>query len=107
MNQDKWQELLIRVEKNFTVLGRGKESGQIEGELIEYIEWQMSDKQLRAEAHRKPKLINKKTIYSRRIGSTATEQNIYSADEEVFFTKFYERLDESDDWREVVLGDFA
>jgi len=107
MNQEKWQELLIRIENSFTVSDHGKETGQIEGESIEYIEWEMPDKQMRAESHTRPKLIDKKTLYSRRIGSQIKEQRVYSDEEQVFFVNFFERFNDDDEWQEMRAGDFV
>lgn len=107
MNQEKWHELLIRIEKNFTVLDNGKETGKVEGESIEYIEWEMPGKQIRAEAHTRPRLMDKKTLYSRRIGSQTKEERIYSDEEMVFFVNFFERFNDDDEWQEMKAGDFA
>lgn len=107
MTKEKWQDLVIKVENTFTVIDQGSVSGELENESIEFIEWQMPDKQIRAEAHQRPKLLDKKTFYSNRIGSETSEQYVYSENEMVFFVNFFERFNEDDEWQEMKSGDFV
>ncbi len=107
MTKEKWQELVIKIENSFELIDQGSISGEQKNESIEFIEWQMPGKQIRAEAHERPKLLDKKTFYSNRIGSKTSEQYIYSEDEVVFFVNFFERFDENDEWQEMKSGDFV
>jgi hypothetical protein len=107
MNLEKWSELQTRVENDFTVLNKGTEPGQIPGETVEFIEWELGGRQLRAEWHDKPRLKDKKTIYSRRAGSQTVEQFEYDEEERVNFARFLERVGEDDEWREISLQDFV
>jgi len=107
MNIEKWNELQIKVENNFSVLDKGTESGQIDGETVEYIEWELAGKQYRAEWHDKPRLVDKKTVYSRRIGSQTVENFEYDNEDRVNFAKYFERVGGDDEWREITLSDFV
>ncbi len=106
MNKEKWEEIKGQVKDNFTILSEGEVEGQIEGEIVEFIEWRgKDDKEWRAEWHSRPKVKEKKTIYSHRVGAAGVEQFTYDEEERVQFVKFFSRGDESEEWQEVKAGD--
>lgn len=106
MNQSKWPAFIEMVKNKFTVLAEGEETTSIPGEVVKYIEWQIGEKDMRAELHLKPKVLDKKTFYSNRIGSEVTEEFVYADDEIVEYAKFYEKSTDNDDWRELNMAQF-
>lgn len=106
MNQSKWLNLVDMVKNKFTVQSEGEETTDISGEVVKFIEWQNGDREMRAEFHLKPKVLDKKTFYSNRIGSGVKEEFIYADDEIVEFAKFFEKLPENDEWQEINMAKF-
>ena len=75
--------------------------------MVEFIEWEgKDDKEWRAEWHSRPKVKEKKTIYSHRVGAAGVEQFTYDEEERVQFVKFFSRIDKSKGWQEVRADDF-
>jgi hypothetical protein len=107
MTEERWQTLMQKIKNDFSVLDQGEEMTDVVGELINFIEWEMSGRQMRAEYHSKPKVIDKKTFYSNRIGSNVKEEYVFSADEKVSFAKFFQRNSASDDWQEISAAGFV
>ncbi len=100
MTRDKWEQIKGQVKDSFSVITEGTESGEIEDELIDFIEWQGRDGyEWRAEWHDKPKMKAKKTIYSRRAGSQTVEQIEYDPEERVQFVRFFRRLAGDEEWQ--------
>ncbi len=106
MNQSKWPTFIEMVKNKFTVIAEGETNTDIPGEVIKFIEWETGDKEMRAELHLKPKVLDKKTFYSNRIGSGVREEFVYADDETVEFAKFYEKSSTNDDWQEVDMTKF-
>ncbi len=106
MNQAKWSNFIELVKNQFTVIDQGDYQTDIPGETVQFIEWHNGTKDMRAELHLKPKVVDKKTFYSNRIGSTVKEEYVYAPDETVEFTKFFEKNPSSDDWQEVDLAKY-
>jgi hypothetical protein len=106
MNKSRWPTFVEMVKNKFTVLDEGDYSTDIPGEIVKFIEWQTEEKDMRAELHLKPKVLDKKTFYSNRIGSEVKEEFIYADDEIVEFTKFYEKSTVNDEWREMDMTQF-
>ncbi len=104
MTKDKWIAFLEQIKNKFTVQDQGQYDTDIPGENIEYIEWVLGEKEMRAEFHTKPKVVGKKTFYSNRIGSTVKEQWQYDQEEKVSFAKFYEKRPNNDEWQEIELN---
>ncbi len=105
MTKEKWEQVKGQIKDNFSVMAEGSQAGEVEGEVVDFIEWQGQDGyEWRAEWHDKPKAKAKKTIYSRRIGSQTVEQIEYDQTERVQFAKFFRRLPD-DDWQLVDIDD--
>lgn len=106
MNQSKWPTFVEMVKNKFTVLDEGETNTDIPGEVVKFIEWQTGEKDMRAELHIRPKILDKKTFYNKRIGSKVREEFIYANDELVEFSKFYEKSSIDDEWQEVDMTQF-
>lgn len=100
MNTEKWKDLLGNIKDNFPVEDEGSEHLEEEGGVdIEYIIFQGPLGKTRLEYITKPVIIDKKTIYSRRIGSETKVDYIYSKDEKSHKLVVYTWNDE--DWVEI------
>jgi len=102
MIPEKWHEIKDQINENFEVLNSGEESIEnIPNSKLEFIEFNGPLGQMRLEFITKPRVLDKKTIYSNRIGSSVKEEYIYSEDEVVHQFKALKWNEMSDDWREV------
>ena len=101
MTEERWLDLKQKIISDFTVLDQGEETTEIAGEKVDFIEWEMPDKEMRAEYHTRPKVLEKKTFYSNRIGSDMKEEYVYSDDEMVSFAKFFQKNSDQTDWQEI------
>lgn len=107
MTEERWQTLTQKIKNDFSVLDQGEESTDVVGELVNFIEWEMPGRQMRAEYHTRPRVIDKKTFYSNRIGSSVKEEYVFSEDEKVNFAKFFQRNSSGDDWQEISAAGFV
>jgi hypothetical protein len=101
MTEERWLDLRQKIISGYTVLDQGEESTAIAGEKVNFIEWEMPGKEMRAEYHTRPKVLEKKTFYSNRIGSDIKEEFVYSNDEQVSFAKFFQKNSEDMEWQEI------
>ncbi len=97
MTQEKWENLIKMIEKNFSIKNRmseeielgDKDNGEKLLEKKEIIEFESPMGEIRLERSIKPRLLDKKTIYSKRIGSETKVEYIYSDEETVDQMKAY------------------
>jgi len=102
MAPDRWEEIKQLVQKNFEVLDSGgEEIEDIPDSKLEFIEFKGPLGKMRLEFITKPKVLDKKTLYSGRIGSDVKVEYVYSEDEKVNTFKAYKWNDEQDDWLEA------
>jgi hypothetical protein len=102
MAPDRWEEIKQLVQKNFEVLGSGQEEIEdIPDSKLEFIEFEGPLGKMRLEFITKPKVLDKKTLYSGRIGSDVKVEYVYSENEKVNTFKAYKWNDEQDDWLEA------
>lgn len=88
MNKEKWEELKLQIKKQFGIENQGEEK-QDEKE-IKWIEFKGGQGKMRLEYVVKPKVLDVKTIYSKRAGTSAKiVEPITSPDEKVQFLKVY------------------
>ena len=100
MNTEKWKDLLDNIKDNFPVDDEGSEHLEEEGGVdIEYIVFNGPLGRTRLEYIIKPVILDKKTTYSRRIGSETKVDYIYSQDEKSHKLVVYKWNDE--DWAEI------
>lgn len=96
MNDEKWGSILDMVEEKFTVQTRGTEELDPEdgGGMVEFVEFESPQGLLRLERGLHAKVLGTKVHASRRIGSVAHEEKIYSDSETVDKLKAF-RWDEA------------
>ncbi len=108
MTPEKWQNILGNIKDNFTVENEGKTHLDEEGGInIEYIEFKGPLGRIRLEYIIKPVVLDKKTIYSRRIGSETAVDYVYSEDEKSYKLIAYKWDEGSNEWMEMDAGAFS
>jgi hypothetical protein len=102
MSPEKWQNILGNIKDNFSYENESIEHLEEEGGIdIHSIEFQGPLGKMRLEYITKPVVLDKRTIYSRRIGSETKVDYVYSKDEKTNKLMAY-RWDESqNNWVEI------
>lgn len=105
MTIDRWKELVGDIKDNFEVQ---EEDSWFEDECggtnVEVIVFKSPIGLMRLELSTKPRVINKQTHYSNRIGSESEVIYTYSPTEKVSELVAFKWDDSLDDWREVDFG---
>lgn len=102
MTKDKWKEVLGNIHDNFELLDRGEEHLEDEGGVdIEYVEFNGPLGKMRLEFVSKPVILDKKTTYSKRIGSETKIDYVYSEDERSEKMNAYKWDEAASDWQEM------
>jgi hypothetical protein len=108
MTQEKWEDIKGKIKDGFTVEDEGRETFEDEGGMeIEYIIFEGPLGKMKLEFIAKPIVLDRKTIYSSRIGSGTTVEYVYSKDEKSYRLEAYKWNDESDDWMEMKAEKFG
>ena len=102
MNLEKWTNVVGQIKDNFEVLDQGQEHLDEEGGIdIEFIIFNGPLGKMRLEFVSKPVILDKKTNYSRRIGSETAVNYIYSEDEKSCQLIAYKWDESQNDWMEI------
>ena len=105
---EKWEKIKGNIKDNFTIEDEGKEHVDDEGGIdVEFFVFESPLGKVRLEFLSKPLILDKKTTYSKRIGSETKVEYVYSEDEKSYIFKAYKWEDESDDWEEIDSSSFA
>jgi hypothetical protein len=107
MMPDKWKDTIGNIKDNFKVLDEGSEHFDDEGGVdVEFIEFAGPLGKMRLEFITKPIVLDKKTTYSKRIGSETKVDYVYSPDEKSHKLIAYKWDEGDDDWVEMEAGKF-
>lgn len=99
MNDEKWQEIIGEIKEKFGIENQGKEELEGGGSK-EWIEFNGRQGKMRLERTVKPKVLDVKTVYSKRAGTSAKiVKPVVSKTETVQFVKAYLWKDGS--WEEI------
>ena len=101
MNAEKWGEIIDLVQDKFGIIDKGKEAldpGPGEGEFLIF-EGPIGKMKVVREI--KPVVLDRKVHSSRRVGSTTTEEFVYSDTEKYEKLKAYNWSDEDQVWVEM------
>ncbi len=102
MAPEKWESIIGNIKDKFSVLDEGKEHIDDEGGVdIHYIEFEGPLGRIRLEFVQKPVILDKKTIYSKRIGSETKVDYIYSETEKSAKMTAYKWGEDNDEWQEI------
>lgn len=102
MTKEKWEKIKGNILDNFEVLDKGEEHLDDEGGTdIEFVVFSGPMGKIRLEFIVKPVILDKKTTYSRRIGSETKVDYVYSETEKSEHLIAYKWSEESDNWEEI------
>lgn len=107
MTDEKWLDTVATIKDKFPVLEEGKEDlSEEEGRgFREFVIFNGPLGKMKIERTTKAVIIGKKTIGSKRMGSQAVVEYIYSDTEKSQKFKAYKWDDGQDDWIEIVLNE--
>jgi hypothetical protein len=108
MNLEKWQDILGNIKDNFKYENESEEHLDDEGGVdVHSIEFQGPLGRMRLEYISKPVILDKKTTYSKRIGSETQVDYVYSDTEKSGKLMIYKWDESQDDWVEVDAEKFS
>ncbi len=107
MTKEKWEKIRGNILDNFEVLDKGSEHLEDEGGVdIDFIVFSGPLGKIRLEFIVKPVILDKKTTYSKRIGSETKVDYVYSETEKSEQLIAYKWNEDRDDWDEMDSGMF-
>jgi hypothetical protein len=108
MTPDRWKDITGNIKDNFEVEDEGHEHIDEEGGIdIEFIVFSGPLGLMRLEFISKPVVLDKKTTYSKRIGSETKVDYVYSRDEMGYALVAYKWDNAQDGWVEIDAGSFG
>ncbi len=107
MFQGKWENLLDKIERQFGFIDHTTEEFPERRMTVETVEFDGATGRMRLERTVKPVVVEKKTQYSKRVGSEVSIEYVFSEDEYVDTVKFYrwDRLARL--WRPIDIADLG
>ena len=107
MIREKWDLIVGNIKDNFDVEDSGSEHLEDEGGVdIEYIVFAGPLGKMRLEYVEKPIIVDKKTTYSKRIGSGTTVDYIYDQKEKSAMMSAYKWDEVTGEWMEINAANF-
>ena len=115
MNNDRWNNIISMVQEKFPPaelsegeieIGQDKHNNPIKGK-VERLEFTGPLGKMKLERTTKPKVLDKKTLYSNRAGSDMRVDYVYSEDEVVQFMKAYKWDEDEEKWLEIEAGNLV
>ena len=101
MTYERWQEIITHAQKQYPEAQVGKEELPDGPGSREFIEMKTSGGKVRLELWIRPKVLEKKTLYSHRMHSAATVQYKYDESEHALTLHAYRWDDVTNDWQEM------
>jgi hypothetical protein len=107
MTIEKWQSIKGNIKDKFPVEDEGKSHIEEEGGVdIEYIIFNGPLGKMRLEFIVQPVILDKKTTYSKRIGSETKVDYVYSENEKSTLLKAYKWDETQEEWVEIESANF-
>ena len=106
MNPDKWPEIKEKILSTFQVLNQEILENADEREVKEVIEFEGPLGRIKLEWLKKPKLLDKKTQYSNRIGGKVSVDYVFSEDEFTYTMIVYKWDVALEDWQQLAGDNF-
>jgi hypothetical protein len=108
MTKDRWDSILANIKSNFKVVEENSYFQERDGGIdVEMIVFEGPIGTMKLELLSKPLVIDKKVIYSNRIGSDAKVEYKYSDNEKSLKMKAYKWDEAHIDWIEIEAGNLA
>lgn len=101
MNPDKWDQIKWMIKDSFKIKREEKEKLEDGVGEKEIVEFEGPIGLVRMEYVERPRVLDKKTQYSRRIGGDVKVDYVYSDTEKVYNMTAYLWSEEDDDWKEI------
>lgn len=99
MNQERWQELKVRLEESFEIVSHTMLELDPGPGKVERIVFRTPSASMKAEFTTKPRVVGERGMGSRRIGGDVSIQKVYSTTETVCTLKLFRQ--QGDDWTEL------
>ena len=107
MTEEKWVKIINNIKDNFALEDEGEQHIDDEGGVdIKFIVFKGPLGRMRLEYIIKPVILDKKTTYSRRIGSETKVDYVYSEEDKSHQMIAYKWDEGQDDWLEMDAGAF-
>ncbi len=101
MTEERWQEIVGRITDTFDVIEHEHEDLDPGPGTIEYIVFATPSMKMKLERTVKPRVVGKRGLGSRRVGSITKVEYQYSESEFVDGVKAYRWDDRQDEWTDV------
>ena len=101
MHPDKWPEIKEKIKSSFEILSERQEENPERRETLEIVEFISPLGKIKLAWITRPKVLDKKTFYSNRIGSDVKVDIVYAEDEFTHTFKVYKWDEAGDDWQEI------
>jgi len=101
MTYERWQNLMQMVKDKFTITSEGREELDPGPGYAEFVECITPAGKVRLELLVKPLVAEKKFIYSKRAGTSATVEYKYDPKEHTLTLKVFKWNEASGDWEEM------
>jgi len=107
MTYERWQNLTQMVKDKFKVVGEGKEELDPGPGYVEFIECETPTGKVRVELVVRPLVAEKKFIYSKRAGTSASVEYKYDPKEHTLTLHAFKWDEASNNWEEIKNGPFV
>lgn len=105
MTPEKWENIVGNIKDNFSVEKEEKEHREEQGGVdVEYIIFESPLGKVKLEFISKPVVLDKKTNYSRRIGSDVKVEYVYSQEEKTHSLNAYQW--DGEEWKKIEADSF-
>jgi hypothetical protein len=99
MTETKWKEIKHRIRENFEISDEYEED--MDPGTSEALEFDGPQGKMKVRFVVKPKMLDKKTEYSNRVGSNVKVEYVYSEDEFVSYLQAFVWSDAANDWQKI------
>ena len=101
MHEDRYNDIKQKIKSSFEIIDERTEKDDQRREEIEITEFISPLGKLKVEWITRPKVLDKKTFYSNRIGSDVKVDIVYAEDEFTHTFKVYKEDEVTGDWQEI------
>src|SRR5262249_40556322 len=101
MNDQRWEEVLRRLDKQFGNLEFDETEDEETHAVIESVVWESPAGRMRLTRTTRPLVVDKKLHYSNRAGGGSHVEYVYSKTESTSRVRLYRWSDAANDWDEV------
>lgn len=107
MHQSKWENLLDKIERQFGFIEHETERFEERRLTVETVVFDGAGGRMKLERSARPVILDKKAHFSKRIGSAATVEYVYSDTEMVDTVRLFRWDHLAGEWRELQLSELV